>query len=182
VRECLTAAKEIGYPVVLKVDAESVLHKTDQGGVVLDISDLETLRKHGHAMASRFADARPRFLLQEHLSGGQEVIIGANAVEGLGHVVMFGLGGIFVEVLKDVSFCVTPVTAAEARGMIESLRAFELLSGVRGRAGADLAVLSNTIERVSRMLMDNPEIRELDINPVFAFADHVRAADIRVII
>ncbi len=190
VDECLAAADEIGYPVVLKVDAESVVHKTDSGGVVLDIHDREALRTQAEQMAARFAGASPRFLVQQQLPGGtgvspviqQEVIVGAKAVEGLGHAVMFGLGGIYIEVLKDVNFKITPVTAHEAREMIESLRAYPLLAGVRGQAGVNVAALAEIIQRVSQMLVDNPEIRELDINPLFAFQDGAKAADIRVLL
>ena len=107
-------------------------------------------------------------------------IVGAKAAAGLGHVVMFGLGGIYVEVLRDVSFKITPVTAAEADEMIGSLRAAELLTGARGRPGADTAALRDIIQRVSQLLTDNPVIRELDINPVFAHARGATAVDVRV--
>ncbi len=182
VDECLAAADEIGYPIVLKVDAEAVVHKTESGGVVLDIRDRDSLREHAERLATRFAEASPSFLVQEQLAEGREVIIGAKAVEGLGHVVMFGLGGIYVEVLQDASFKITPVTRREAREMIESIAAYPLLTGVRGQAGADVAALAEIIQRISQMLTENPEIRELDINPVFASQDGAIAADVRVIL
>jgi acetyltransferase len=168
--------------VVLKIDAEDVLHKTESGGVVLDIADRDSLRQHAERLSARFADMSPRFLVQEQLEGGHEVIVGAKAAPGLGHVVMFGLGGIYVEVLEDVSFKVTPVTQSEARDMIESLRARKILTGVRGQAGVDLQALQETIQRVSLMLVDNPQIRELDINPFFAFEQGVKAGDVRVLL
>ena len=180
--ECVAAADQIGYPVVLKVDAETVLHKTESGGVVLDIPDREALGEQAEHLAARFAAASPGFLVQEQLPQGREVIVGAKAVPGLGHVVMFGLGGIFVEVLKDVSFMITPVTKREAGEMIESLRTYPLLAGARGQTGADLAALVEIIQRVSQMLVDHPEIRELDINPVFAFRHSAKAADVRVML
>ncbi|MBN2560079.1 MAG: acetate--CoA ligase family protein [Phycisphaerae bacterium] len=188
--ECLAAAEEIGYPVVLKVDAETVVHKTDSGGVVLHIGGRDSLREQAEGLAARFAEASPRFLVQEQLTcgtgaqpaDGVEVIVGAKAVEGLGHVVMFGLGGIYVEVLKDVSFKITPVAAREAEEMVKSLRASPLLTGVRGQAGVDTGALIEVIQRVSRMLVDNPEIRELDINPIFAFRQGAKAVDVRVMI
>ena len=181
-QQCLTAAENIGYPVVLKVDAESILHKSDSGGVVLDIRDSDALTAHVRELASRFAETSPRFLVQQQLPPGREVIVGTKAVEGLGHVVMFGMGGIYVEVLKDASFKLTPVTQSEARGMIHSLRAAPLLTGVRGRAGVDLSALTETIQRVSQMLVDNPEIEELDINPIFAYPHGAVAADVRVML
>ncbi|MCK4340133.1 MAG: acetate--CoA ligase family protein [Phycisphaerae bacterium] len=182
VAECLAAADEIGYPVVLKVDAESIVHKTESGGVVLDIRDRESLREHAEALAGRFAAAAPRFLVQQQLSEGREVIVGAKEVPGLGHVVMFGLGGIYVEVLQDVSFKITPLTQREAREMIESLQTAPLLTGVRGQTGVDLAALTEIIQRVSQMLVDNPEIRELDLNPIFALQQGATAVDVRVLI
>jgi acetyltransferase len=184
--ECLAAARRIGYPVVLKVDAEAVLHKTESGGVVLDIRDSDALREEAQRLTARFSNVSPGLLVQEQLSfgdsrrDGHEVIVGAKAVPGLGHIVMFGLGGIYVEVLKDVSFAITPLTGRETKQMIESLRAYPLLTGVRGRAGVDLAALAEIIQRVSQMLTDNPDIGELDINPVFAFEHGAKAADVRV--
>jgi len=180
--ECLAAAEKIGYPVVLKVDADAVLHKTESGGVVLDIGDAQSLRTHAEDLAARFADASPRFLLQKQLPAGQEVIVGARAAEGLGHVVMFGLGGIYVEVLEDVSFKLTPVSAREARAMIEAIRTYPLLEGVRGQPGVDLSALVDLIQRVSQLLTDNPEIRELDINPFFAFERGAQAVDVRAML
>jgi acetyltransferase len=120
--------------------------------------------------------------VQEQFDGGHEVIVGAKASEGLGHIVMFGLGGIYVEVLKDAAFGLTPVAQGEARKMIESLRTYPLLSGFRGRAGVDVKALTELIQRVSQLLVDNPEIRELDLNPVFALQDGAVAVDVRVMI
>ena len=179
---CLAAADEIGYPVVLKVDAESVVHKTEHGAVALDLRDRSALREQADRLLARFAVASPRLLVQEQLRGGQEVIVGANAVPGLGHVLMFGLGGIYVEVLKDVCFKLTPVTGGAARQMVESLRAYPLLAGSRGQPGVEIAALVETIQRVSQMLTDLPGIRELDLNPVFALTHGAKVADVRVMI
>ena len=180
--EALAAADEIGYPAVLKVDAESVVHKTESGGVVLNIRDGTSLKAHTERLFDRFAHASPRLLVQEQLPEGIEVIIGAKAVPGLGHIVMFGLGGIYVEVLKDASFKLTPVTRHEVQEMIEAIKAYPVLAGVRGQTGADLDALAEMIQRVSQMLTENPEIRELDINPAFAFARGIKAADVRVFV
>ncbi len=182
VDECVAVAARIGYPVVLKVDAETVVHKSDSGGVILDIQDGNMLRDRVRRLADRFAGASARFLVQEQLSEGRETIVGAKASEGLGHIVMFGLGGVYVEVLKDAAFALTPVTEREVREMIRSLKTYPLLAGVRGQAGVDLAALAEIIQRVSQMLVDNPEIRELDINPVFAFEHGAKAADVRVML
>jgi len=182
VEDCAAAAGKIGFPVVLKVDAESVVHKTDSGAVALGIRDVDAVRQQVAEWSKRFAEASPRYLVQEQLEGGCEVIIGAKAEPGLGHILMFGLGGIYVEVLKDVSFKLAPVTQREAREMIQSLRASCLLTGVRGQAGVDLDALAETIQRVSQLVDENPEIRELDINPVFAFEEGIKAADVRVML
>jgi acetyltransferase len=179
---CLAAARELGYPVVLKVDAESVVHKTEGGGVVLDIRDGKALGEHARRLLARFAEASPRMLVQEQLPTGVEVIVGAKAVPGLGHAVMFGLGGIHVEVLKDVSFRVTPLTRFEADGMITALRGYPVLAGVRGQASVDRGALTEVLQRVSQMLTDHPEIQELDINPILAYPEGAKAADVRVLL
>ena len=182
VDECLAAADEIGYPVVLKVDAESVVHKMQSGAVVLGIRDRNALREKARELLVRFADAKPRLLVQEQLPKAREVIVGAKAVEGLGHVVMFGLGGVFVEVLRDVSFKLTPVTTREAAEMIRSIRSHGLLKGTAGQSGVDLQALTEIIERVSQLLVENPEIGEMDINPLFAYPSGAKATDVRVMI
>lgn len=180
--DCLKVAGQIGYPVVLKLEADEVLHKTERAAVALNIPDPPSLREHAEHMAARFAEMSPRFLVQEQVCGGREVIIGAVAAEGLGHVLMFGLGGIYVELVNDASFKLAPVTQREAREMIESLRGRALLTGARGQAGVDIGALTEMLLRVSQMLQENPEIRELDINPLFALHQGVRAADVRVLL
>jgi acyl-CoA synthetase (NDP forming) len=180
VEQCLAAADELGYPVVLKVDAEAVVHKTDQGGVVLNIASSGALRDAAERLAAQFAAARPRFLIQEQLPAGREVIVGAKAIERLGHLLMLGLGGIHAEVLHDVGFKLAPVTADEARGLIMGLHGAPLLTGVRGQPGVDCDALVEIIQRVSQMLTVHPEIRELDINPIFAHEHGAVAADVRI--
>jgi acyl-CoA synthetase (NDP forming) len=178
--QCLAAADELGYPVVLKVDAEAVVHKTEHGGVVLSIQNGAALRDAAERLAAQFAEARPLFLVQEQLPAGREVIVGAKAIERLGHLLMFGLGGIHAEVLGDVRFKLAPVTASEARKLITALRGAALLTGVRGQPAVDCDALVEIIQRVSQMLTAHPEIRELDINPVFAREDGAVAADVRI--
>jgi acyl-CoA synthetase (NDP forming) len=182
VAACLAVGDELGYPVALKVDAEDVVHKTDCGAVALNIGNRDELRTHADHLLARFAGPATRLLVQEQLPPALEVIVGATAAPGLGHVVMFGLGGIHVELLKDVSFMLTPVTPHESREMLEKLRGYPVLRGTRGRPGVDLAALREIIQRVSQLLVDNPEIQELDINPIFAFEHGVKAADVRVML
>jgi acetyltransferase len=180
--ECLAAAEDIGYPVVLKVDAETIVHKSDRGGVILDIREPDALGAGARQLAATFAEASPHFLVQRQVAEGREVILGAKKMEGLGHIIMFGLGGIYVEVLKDVSFKIAPVSEYEAREMIQSLQGRQLLTGARGRTASDVTALVRIIQRVSQMLEENPEIRELDINPILALPRGARAVDVRVLI
>jgi len=137
VAEAETAADAIGYPVVVKADAASVVHKSDVGGVAVNLQTREAVCEAASAMAARLGASDLKFLVQQYRPGGREVIVGAKAEPGLGHLIMFGLGGIYVEVLKDVSFKITPVTEIEAGEMIGSLKTSALLDGVRGEAGID---------------------------------------------
>ncbi len=121
-----------------------------------------------------------RFFIQKHMPEGREIIIGAKAEPGLGHLIMFGLGGIYVEVLRDVVFCLTPVTRTEAEGMLSGIRTAALLEGVRGEKGADRAGIVEVIQRLSQMLTDLPMIQELDLNPVIAYEDRVAVVDARI--
>jgi acetyltransferase len=131
-------------------------------------------------MERRFEHEDLRFLVQEYLPGGMEIIVGAKAENELGHVLMFGLGGIYVEVLEDVVFKLSPVTAFEAREMLSSIRAAPLLMGVRGEAGVDEKGIVEIIQRLSQLVTDLPMIRELDLNPVIAYNDRVVVVDARI--
>jgi len=167
-REALAAAEKIGFPVALKIDSEAVLHKSDAGGVALDIGDAERLELELERMEKSFAAGERRYLVQSFRPGGIEVIAGAKAEEGLGHVLMFGLGGIYVEILKDVAFSLAPLSAPEAEAMVRAVKAFPLLRGARGREGADLDALHGILLRLSRLVTDFPRIREIDLNPISA--------------
>ena len=176
------AAREIGFPVVLKADSAAVLHKSDTGGVVLNLQDPQAVSQACQAMQQRIKEADLRFLVQKHTPGGLEVILGAKAEPGLGHMVMFGIGGIFVEVLRDVVFNLTPVTTTEAQEMLTAIKGAPLLKGVRGQKGVDQECLVEIILRLSQLLTDHPSIRELDLNPVLAFAEGAAVVDARVCI
>jgi len=176
------AADTIGYPVVLKADAPSVIHKSDMGGVALNLADADAVRNAAKDMQSRISDADLGFFVQKYIPGGLETIMGAKAEEGLGHAVMFGLGGIYVEILKDVVFRLTPVASAEAREMVTSIRGAALLHGVRGQKGVDRDALVELIQRLSQLLTDLPEIQELDLNPVLAFEEGSIVVDARILL
>jgi len=176
----VAAAEAIGYPVVVKADAGSVVHKSDMGGVAVNLTDADAVRKAARKMRERI-DARDlRFFVQQFVPGGREVILGAKAEPGVGHLIMFGLGGIFVEVLKDVVFNLTPITDAEAREMVDGIRASALLDGVRGEKPVDKTALVDLIQRLSKLVTDFPQIKELDLNPVMAFEKGAVAVDARI--
>jgi acetyltransferase len=174
------AAAEIGFPVVVKADSESIVHKSDSGGVAVNLQDSSAVRSAVDGMGKRFQAEDLSFFVQKYVPGGREVIVGAKAEKGLGHLVMFGMGGIYVEILKDVVFKIAPVTTVEAREMLSSLKMTPLLEGVRGEAGVDEEALVEIIERLSQLVTDLPMIQELDLNPVVAFEDRALVVDTRV--
>jgi acetyltransferase len=176
----VAAAAEIGYPVVVKADAASILHKSDMGGVAVDLKDGDAVQATVEKMQQRFADDDPSFFIQQYLPGGLELIMGAKAEEGLGHAVMFGLGGIFVEIMKDVVFNLTPVSSGEAGQMLSAIKGASVLEGVRGQAGVNQGLVIEIIQRLSQLLTDLPEIREMDLNPLMAFEDQVVVVDARI--
>ncbi|MBC2711523.1 MAG: acetate--CoA ligase family protein [Desulfosarcina sp.] len=178
----VAAAEAIGYPVVVKADAASVVHKSDMGGVAVDLAHADAVKKAATHMKAHIDATDLRFFVQQYVPGGREVILGAKSEPGVGHLIMFGLGGIFVEVLKDVVFNLTPVTDAEAREMVDGIKASALLSGVRGEKPVDKTALVDLIQRLSKLVTDFPQIKELDLNPVMAFENGTVAVDARIAI
>jgi acetyltransferase len=180
--EAEKAAVEIGFPVVVKADSETIVHKSDVGGVALNLQDSDAVRSAVEKMEQKFKAEELRFLIQKYLPGGMEVIIGAKAEEGLGHLVMFGIGGIYVEILKDVVFKLAPVTTVEAREMLSSIKGAPLLKGVRGEKGVDEEGIVEIIQRVSQLVTELPVIQEMDLNPIIAYEDGVFVVDARLVI
>jgi acetyltransferase len=179
--QAVAAAAEIGYPVVVKVDCAEIDHKSDMGGVAINLKEAATVSSTVEEMQGRLGHYGDlNFLVQKFLPGGRELIIGASAERELGHLVMFGLGGIYVEVLKDVIFKVAPVTRVEAEEMLAGIKTTALLDGVRGEAGIDKQAVIELIQRVSQLLGDLPMIEEMDLNPIMAFADKAFAVDGRI--
>jgi acetyltransferase len=175
------AADRIGYPVVVKVDSEEIDHKSDMGGVVINLKNAGEVRAAVEKMQGALGQfGKLKFLVQKFLPGGRELIIGATAAQDLGHLVMFGLGGIYVEVLKDVVFKIAPVTRHEAREMLKSIKTAALLDGIRGEKGIDKEKVVDLIQRISLLLTDLPMIQEMDLNPIMAFEDAVYAVDGRI--
>lgn len=174
------AAQEIGFPVVVKAETEGIIHKSDTGAVVINLTDINGVRRAVENISERHHDPDLKFLIQKYLPGGKEIIVGAKAEEEIGHLVMAGLGGIFVEVFEDVKFKLAPVTDVEAEEMISSLKAAPILRGVRGKKGVDQKKLLEIIQRVSQLVTDVPEIKEMDLNPLVAFEDGVIVVDARI--
>jgi acetyl coenzyme A synthetase (ADP forming)-like protein len=180
-------ASEIGFPVVMKIVSPQILHKTEAGGVIVGVKSVEQATR-GYATIignARQYDANVEILgvqVQQMLAGGQEVIIGAVTDPAFGKLVAFGLGGILVEVLKDITFRLAPASEEDALSMLDGIAAAEILRGVRGAKPVDRAALANMIERVSALVADFPEISEMDLNPVFASEHGATAADVRIVL
>jgi acyl-CoA synthetase (NDP forming) len=178
--EAAEAAAKIGFPVVVKAEAASVVHKSDMGGVALNLSSASAVKNAAGQMRKAITAPDLRFFVQKFIPDGLELIMGAKAEEGLGHAVVFGLGGIYVEVMQDVVFNLTPISAMEAREMLAAIKGAPLLQGVRGQKGVDQDRLTEILQRLSQLLMDLPEIQEMDLNPIKAFADKVFVVDARI--
>ena len=180
-------ADRFGYPVVMKVVSQDILHKTDAGCVVANVADGTAARRAYDdiiAAAKRHAPSAriDGVLVQRQLAAAQEVIVGAATDPTFGKLVAFGLGGVLVEVLRDVTFRLAPTTGEHAAAMLREIGGAALLDGVRGQPGVDKDALANLIVQVGRLVDDFPEIAELDLNPVFATADGATAVDVRVLL
>ena len=187
--QALASADAIGYPVVLKVVSPDLSHKTDVGGVALGIRDAPSLRASWEAMQrslqAKAHDARIEgFEVETEIQEGKEVLVGVQRDPHFGPILAFGLGGIYVEVLRDVTFRLAPIRPLSALHMVQSVRAFPLLRGVRGEPPSDVDALTEVIERVSQLAMEVPDVLELDINPLIVLPGHdgAIAADARVVL
>ncbi len=179
--EAVAAAEAMGYPVVLKPVSAAILHKTEAGAVRLNLGDEEEVRQACDFLTDIMNTAGPEacaegVLVQRMLDGGRETIVGMTWAPRFGPILMVGLGGVYVEVLKDVAFRVQPVSHEDAVEMIRSLRGYRILEGVRGEPGVDLDLLAEIVERTSQLVGEHPEIREMDINPFLAFPESSRCA------
>ena len=179
--EVIAAASGIGYPIVIKADSEKIIHKSDVGGVAVNIQDAKEAAAVAETMSGKFGKDI-KFFVQKYLPKGRELIIGAKAAEGTGPIIMFGLGGIFVEVFRDVSFTISPVSDTEAMEMIGSIKAAKLIHGFRGEKGINKEKAVEIIQRISMLGTDFPQIKELDLNPLFATGDEICVVDARIIL
>src|SRR2546422_3978530 len=185
--EAVAAAKIIGYPVAMKIISPDVVHKIDIGGVKLDLNtDQDVSEAYDEILKNvkaRIPNARiGGVLLQEYLTGGTETIIGIHRDPKFGPLLMFGLGGIYVEAYRDVSFRLAPIRELGARNMIQQIRGGKILEGFRGQPPRDVEAIAECIERLSQLAIDVEEVQELDVNPLLAFEKGCKAVDARVII
>jgi acetyl coenzyme A synthetase (ADP forming)-like protein len=185
--EAVKLASSIGFPVVMKIVSPQILHKTEAGGVLVGVKSADGVAQGFSTIVenARKYDSKAEILgvqIQQMLAGGHEVIIGAVTDPAFGKLVAFGMGGVLVEVLKDITFRLAPATTEDALSMLDGIQAAEILRGVRGSQPVDRAALGSMIERVSALVGDFPEISELDLNPVFASERGATAADVRVVL
>jgi acetyl coenzyme A synthetase (ADP forming)-like protein len=185
--EAARIAADMGFPVVMKIVSPDILHKTEAGGVVVGVknaADVETSYAAILANAKKYkSDAKIEGVqVQQMLLGGQEVIIGAVTDGSFGKLVAFGLGGVLVEVLKDITFRLAPATKQDALSMLDGIQAHEMLKGVRGGDPANRDAIADIIVNVSQLISDFPEISEMDLNPVFATKTDAIAADVRIVV
>ena len=179
--------KDIGYPVVLKIDSPDILHKSDVGGIIVGIENNEDLEEAFDSIMLNVQRYMPKaaingISIQEMIQDKKEIIIGINKDPQFGHMIMFGLGGIYVEVLKDVSFRIAPITRSVAREMINEIKSINLLRGVRGENPSDIQSVVEVLLKISQLVTDFPDIIEMDINPLFVLEEGKGsiAGDVRI--
>jgi acyl-CoA synthetase (NDP forming) len=186
-KEAAAQADQIGYPIVLKIVSPDIIHKSDAGGVIINLKNAQEVAAGYNKIIENSAkyksDAKiVGVLVQEMAPQSTEVIVGAVKDPQFGQTVMFGLGGIFVELLKDVNFRVAPLTTDDAKEMIMQLKAFPLLNGYRNTPPVDIDALITILCNTSHLIMDYPEIKELDLNPIMAYSKGAKTVDARIIL
>ncbi|HET7149698.1 MAG TPA: acetate--CoA ligase family protein [Candidatus Nitrosopolaris sp.] len=186
-QRCIDAANRIGYPVVMKISSEDVIHKSDAGGVKVGLANDEQVRTAFNTILQNVKVYKPDanvkgVLVQEMIRSGKEIILGAKQDPIFGPLVMFGLGGIYVEILRDVVFRLAPIDENEAIRMVHSIKTLNLLKGVRGEKPSDLGALVDSLHRLSQLVTDFPQIEEFDINPLLVLEEGkgVRTVDVRI--
>ena len=187
IAEAVKFAEKIGYPVVLKIVSPDVIHKSDVGGVIVNLEDGKDVQKAYEQIMDKVKKHKPKakilgVLVQEMAPQSTEVIVGATKDPQFGPTLMFGLGGIFVEILKDVTFRIAPVTEDEAREMITAVKAYPLLKGYRNTPPADIEAIVEILLNTSRLVMEHQEIKELDLNPIMVYEKGAKTVDARIIL
>ncbi|MFW6375910.1 MAG: acetate--CoA ligase family protein [Thermoplasmatota archaeon] len=185
IEDCVDAAEKIGYPVVLKIVSEDIVHKMDVGGIAVDLQNEKEVEEGYEAIMShvkkRKPDAKIRGIsIAEMIEGGEEVVIGGMTDPSFGPVVMFGLGGIYVEIFEDVEFRVAPISTDEAHRMMRDIDSYRLLTGARGQERRDLDALAEMISRIGSLLYHIEEINDIDLNPVASLEDGAKALDVAI--
>ncbi len=186
--EAVQIAEEIGYPVVLKIVSPDVLHKSDVGGVLLNVLDADGVREGFKrildVVRSHVPEARVVGVLVEEMApkGVAEVIVGAIKDPQFGQTLMFGLGGVFVEILKDVTFRIAPIDERDAYEMIREIKAYPILRGYRGQPPADEKTIAAILVSASKLVMDFPQIKEMDLNPIIVYERGAKTVDARIIL
>ena len=185
--EVVKFSREIGFPVVLKIVSPDVIHKSDVGGVIIDLKSEEAVRKAYRQIIENVKKYKPEakitgILVQEMAPPSTEVIVGSIKDPQFGPALMFGLGGIFVEVLKDVTFRIAPITEDDAREMITEVKAYPLLKGYRNMPPADIDAIIKIILNTSKLVMEHQEIKELDFNPIMVYEKGAKTVDARIIL
>ena len=187
VAEAVKLAEKIGYPVVLKIVSPAIIHKSDVGGVIVDVKDAKDVQNAYKKIMDNIKKHKPDavivgVLVQEMAPQSTEVIVGATKDPQFGPALMFGLGGIFVEILKDVTFRIAPLTEDEAREMITSVKAYPVLKGYRNMPPADVEAIVEILLNTSRLVMEHQEIKEVDLNPIMVYEKGAKTVDARIIL
>jgi acetyltransferase len=180
-------ASEIGYPLVMKIAASEIIHKSDVGGVMLNLRDEQDLLRAFDTMSATIAGLPQKIgswgvTLERMLTGGREIVLGTSRDPLFGQLIMVGVGGIYVEILKDVAFRLVPLTDVEAQTMVRSLRSYPILEGVRGELPIHFDTLYEQLARLSQLVCEFPEISEMDLNPFLFFSEAEKcvAVDARI--
>ncbi len=186
-KEAVLLSQKIGFPVALKIASPDVIHKSDSGGVKLGLNNVAQVKTAYNEIIESVNQQYPGAVIQgvsvqKMVRPGTEVIVGTSKDPQFGPVIMFGLGGIFVEVLKDVSFRIVPVRQRDAQEMIQEIKGYPLLQGYRGKEPANIPALVEMILKISKFAEENPKVKELELNPIFAYADCAVAVDARIIL
>jgi acyl-CoA synthetase (NDP forming) len=186
-KEAVSFSQRIGFPVALKINSPDIVHKSDSGGVKLSLNNAAEVKKAYDEIRRKVKRQYPKAAVhgvsvQKMVRPGTEVIIGISKDPQFGPVIMFGLGGIFVEILKDVSFRVIPVERKDAQEMIQEIKGYPLLQGYRGKKPASITALLEMILKISKFIEENPQIKELDLNPIFAYQNKAVAVDARIVL
>jgi acyl-CoA synthetase (NDP forming) len=181
------AAKKMGFPVVLKIVSPDITHKSDVGGVIVGLKSKKDVEAGFAAIMKAVRKKQPKarvegVAVQKMAPEGTQVIVGMSKDPQFGPVMMFGLGGVLVEVLKDVSFRIVPLEPRDAKQMVREIKGYPVLQGARGKDAADVPAIESLILKLSQFAEANPQVEEIDLNPVFAYPDGVIAVDARIVI